>query len=249
MTYSPTPTERLALKTANAALLNSLDPWCDIVSTVVFALGSAQLLQSPETATELERLRLLLNAQPVELTEEQRDALSDAGNRALNDHYHEDLCFCRDWPESCATAGYFPGMWDTGAFDIGLSAVLGLWEAMRAERPLSTGAELQSRELSAALAELKTLRARAAELENATCAHCSCGHAPECPYGECPSCGAPADATGTRIPLHRVGCPLDVPVVPAEARQLEDPHESPLHHDYALGHDLPARADLPESLR
>lgn len=57
MTHSPTPTELLALKTANAALLESKDSFCDMVATVVFALGSAQLLQSPETAGELVSLR------------------------------------------------------------------------------------------------------------------------------------------------------------------------------------------------
>ena len=53
MTHSPTPAELLAIRTGNAALLNSPDSACDIVSTIVFALGSAQLLQSPETAKEL----------------------------------------------------------------------------------------------------------------------------------------------------------------------------------------------------
>ncbi|MGW6566482.1 hypothetical protein [Streptomyces sp. NPDC054975] len=58
---SPTPTEKLALKTANAALLESKDAYCDMVATVVFALGSAQLLQSPETAAELATLRTRVN--------------------------------------------------------------------------------------------------------------------------------------------------------------------------------------------
>ncbi|MBT2449437.1 hypothetical protein J7F03_20565 [Streptomyces sp. ISL-43] len=53
MTHSPTPTELLALRTANAALLNSPDSFCDMVATIVFALGSAQLLQSPTRAAEL----------------------------------------------------------------------------------------------------------------------------------------------------------------------------------------------------
>ncbi|WP_327413187.1 hypothetical protein [Streptomyces sp. NBC_01233] len=57
MTHSPTPTELLALRTANAALLNSPDVYADFASTIVFALGSAQLLQSPETAAELDMLR------------------------------------------------------------------------------------------------------------------------------------------------------------------------------------------------
>lgn len=56
MTHSPTQTELLALKTANAALLTQ-DSSYDFAATIVFALGSAQLLQSPESAAELARLR------------------------------------------------------------------------------------------------------------------------------------------------------------------------------------------------
>ncbi|MFG2747229.1 hypothetical protein ACGFY0_45250 [Streptomyces chartreusis] len=77
MTHSPTPTELLALKTANAALLESNDSFCDLVATVVFALGSAQLLQSPETAAEMAALR----ARVAELETERHstnEALSDA---------------------------------------------------------------------------------------------------------------------------------------------------------------------------
>ncbi|MFB6805467.1 hypothetical protein [Streptomyces sp. NPDC056387] len=70
---------------------------------------------------------------PFELSEAQIDALADAGNRALNDHYHEDLCACSAWPESCVSSGhYFAGNWDTAAFGIGMAAVIGAWEAMRA---------------------------------------------------------------------------------------------------------------------
>lgn len=57
MTHSPTPAELLAIRTGNAALLASVDSSCDIVATIVFALGSAQLLQSPESAAEVQRLR------------------------------------------------------------------------------------------------------------------------------------------------------------------------------------------------
>ncbi|MFF4479508.1 hypothetical protein ACFY1A_21160 [Streptomyces sp. NPDC001520] len=56
MTTSPTPAERAALKVAQAAAMTP-DASYDLVSAVVFALGSAQLLQSPETAAELEHLR------------------------------------------------------------------------------------------------------------------------------------------------------------------------------------------------
>ncbi|WP_097930871.1 MULTISPECIES: hypothetical protein [unclassified Streptomyces] len=94
---------------------------------------------------------------PVELTEQQLDALSAAGNRALNDHYHEDLCYCRSWPTSCeSSGGYFMGTWDTAAFDIGLPAVLGVWERLRNDRHKAKVAELR--------ADNKALRARIAEL-------------------------------------------------------------------------------------
>ncbi|MFF9910659.1 hypothetical protein [Streptomyces sp. NPDC013457] len=90
MTHSPTPTELLALKTANAALLESNDSFCDMVATVVFALGSAQLLQSPETAAELAALR----ARVAELEAERHttnEALSDAAEalRASRDSLFE----------------------------------------------------------------------------------------------------------------------------------------------------------------
>jgi hypothetical protein len=32
-------------------------------------------------------------------------------------------------------------------------------------------------------------------------------------------------------------------IAPTQALQLEDPHDSPLHHDYRVGHDLPTRDD------
>lgn len=54
MTTSPTSAERAALKVAQAATMTP-DASYDLVSAVVFALGSAQLLQSPETAAELEK--------------------------------------------------------------------------------------------------------------------------------------------------------------------------------------------------
>ncbi|MFD4795945.1 hypothetical protein [Streptomyces anulatus] len=95
---------------------------------------------------------------PVELTEQQLDALSAAGNRALNDHYHEDLCFCLEWPISCVSSGrYFMGTWDTSAFDIGLPAVLAVWETLRNDRHAAKVAQLR--------ADNEALRARVVELE------------------------------------------------------------------------------------
>ena len=81
MTHSPTPTELLALKTANAALM-SPDSSYDFASTIVFALGSAQLLQSPETADELARLR----ARVAELEAGRATVLREAANAIVADN-------------------------------------------------------------------------------------------------------------------------------------------------------------------
>jgi hypothetical protein len=57
------------------------------------------------------------------------DQLIDIGNKALNDHYHEGLCACRKWPNSCASTGkYFFGTWDTDAFAIALPAIVAAYE-------------------------------------------------------------------------------------------------------------------------
>ncbi|MFJ7525150.1 hypothetical protein ACIQ1S_09505 [Streptomyces griseus] len=94
---------------------------------------------------------------PVELTEQQLDALIDAGNQTLNDHYHESQCHCDAWPTSCVSSGgYFMGAWDTDAFAIGVPAVLALWETLRNDRHKAKVAELR--------ADNKALRARIAEL-------------------------------------------------------------------------------------
>ncbi|MEW2070023.1 hypothetical protein [Streptomyces sp. NPDC007346] len=98
---------------------------------------------------------------PVELTAQQLEALIDAGNRALNDHYHEDQCHCDAWPTSCVSSDrYFMGAWDTDAFAIGVPAVLGVWESLRTNRDAAKVAELKAEvdrlrgELSDATAEL-----------------------------------------------------------------------------------------------
>ncbi|MFD9569931.1 hypothetical protein ACFWBI_08815 [Streptomyces sp. NPDC059982] len=256
MTHSPTPTELLALRTANAALLTQ-DSAYDFAATIVFALGSAQLLQSPETAAELARLRLLQNAQPAELSEAQVDALADAGNRALNDHYHEDLCLCSAWPESCVSSGnYFAGAWDTAAFGIGMAAVIGVWESMRAPAEADELARLRARvaaleterhETNAALSDaaeaLRADRDRIAELETV--------QARPAPLLYRDAHGDTWRAEGETLTLAAtkaggpvVGRPWTEPHTDV-ARDfgplvsLEDPHDSLLHHTYRLGHDLP----------
>lgn len=62
------------------------------------------------------------------------DTLIDTGNKALNDHYHDELCSCRQWPASCASSrDYFPGAWDTNAFAIALPAIIAAYEKARRE--------------------------------------------------------------------------------------------------------------------
>ncbi|MFD9764763.1 hypothetical protein ACFWXI_14675 [[Kitasatospora] papulosa] len=98
--------------------------------------------------------------QPVGLTEEQAEALINAGNGALSDYYHERQCHCSNYPAGCVTnPGYrrAAGFWDTDAFAIGLPAVLGVWESLRNDRHAAKIAELR--------ADNKQLRARVAELE------------------------------------------------------------------------------------
>jgi hypothetical protein len=66
------------------------------------------------------------------VNDELLDQLIEAGNKALNDHYHEDLCSCDQWPASCASrGGYFFGYWDTNAFAIALPAIIAAYEAQR----------------------------------------------------------------------------------------------------------------------
>lgn len=78
-TPSPTPAERAALRVAQAATMTP-DASYDLVSTVVFALSSAQLLQSPETAAELARLQALdAGVTPWQQATDGLNALVDAG--------------------------------------------------------------------------------------------------------------------------------------------------------------------------
>lgn len=154
MTDSPTAAERAAIREGYSALIRAKSPTSHIVETVTFALSETGQLVAPGGAFELDRLRMLMNAQPAALTEEQIEALVDAGDRALNDYYHERACSCDLWPQSCATdPRYANGYWDTDAFAIGLAAVLGLWEVMRA------AAKFTVAELAAAAADVAALDA------------------------------------------------------------------------------------------
>ncbi|MET9465844.1 hypothetical protein ABZY44_13755 [Streptomyces sp. NPDC006544] len=266
-----------------------------VPATIAVALEAGGWLNTTEAQAELVRLRLLQNAVPAELTEAQTDALAEAGNRALNDYYHDDLCHCSDWPESCATTGgrYFAGRWDTAAFDIGMAAVIGAWESMRAtveadelaglrdaaadvpkvEDPARSldllalmperSAAIVSGHLARLLGEQAQLRARVAELETA--------QAVVGPYP--PKTSYVVEMDGPLSPLSHKRPSLDearknvasyrahFPSAPyrivrwvetsavvesggpaqlgSQRASVEDPHDSPLHHTYRLGHDLP----------
>ncbi|WP_405676714.1 hypothetical protein OG292_19045 [Streptomyces sp. NBC_01511] len=150
------------------------------------ALESACLLQSPESAAELAQLKAqvaglapLQGADPVALTEAQVDALASAGNRAVNDAVHQDLCACDAWPENClSSASYFQGAWDMAGLETALPAVIALWEGMRPDQAAEdvTGANLARWEeeqdtarlrlaLKSAQRGRRRLRAQVAELE------------------------------------------------------------------------------------
>jgi hypothetical protein len=69
-----------------------------------------------------------------ELPADLLDQLIDAGNKELNDYYHERACACSAWPGACLTPGITPGEWDTSAFAIGLPAVIAAYEQAKAQR-------------------------------------------------------------------------------------------------------------------
>ncbi|WP_028814461.1 hypothetical protein [Streptomyces flavidovirens] len=150
------------IRTATNTMAAAATQWngrpAELFAHLADALHSKQLLQPEGAAGQLEGLRALMNAQPAELTEAQMDALVNAGDRAVNDYYHERACSCDLWPSSCHTdPAYAKGYWDSSAFGIGLPAVIGLWEVMRAAGDAG---------------ELGRLRARVAELEaDLTIAH------------------------------------------------------------------------------
>jgi hypothetical protein len=300
MTHSPTPTELLALKTANAALLNSPDSFCDMVATVVYALGLAQLLQSPETAAELERLRARVAELEAQSLRVRTDGLS-AGDRVW--HPYEMARFTvRAAAETLAAPLMFhnrttdeleSGMRVTGVDDSGEivhvdCAPSYLWTrddaAAELERLRTRIAELEAERhstneaLSDAMVALSEARDRIAELEQAA-VEARAALASLCYDLEDPGTAALGalhlvsratvwtdsgrdfgalalarrDATMLRHAATFVrdtysGEWADDAASTIETRAdaverhapVEDPHDSPLHHRYELGRDLPA---------
>jgi hypothetical protein len=165
---------------------------------------------------------------PLELSEQQIEALAAAGNRVVNDATHEHLCMCDGWPEKCVSTGhYYMGAWDVSGLEDALPAVLALWEQMRG-------------------GELERLRVRVAELESerhsTNEALSKAMEAPRAGRGE-------ADGITRRIaPTQALRADAeDVTPQVAKLRGLlagqraavEDPHDGELAHKYRLGRDLP----------
>ena len=239
----------------------------EIGSAAASTLMGLGMLVPQGGAAELERLRSLLNAQPAELTEAQLDVLIDAGNGALSDYYHERQCACSEYPAGCVTNPAYRregGCWDTDAFAIGLGAVLGLWESMRADVAAAELGALRARaaslteslrdaadQVARLESDLGGAAARVAELE-AAAAKVARFCAPRAEYVDnlrnCnPDNGHDYDrwqghAAARRQLSQLLGLPVGWPAedkAPAPHRQQEDPHTSPLHHDYAVSRDLP----------
>lgn len=193
----------------------------EIASEAAATLLGLGMLVPEGGAAELTRLRLLFNAAPAELSVAQTEALADAGDRALNDYYHERACACDLWPESCHTdPSYAKGFWDTDAFSIGMAAVVGLWEAFRASADAAELGRLRAERhaTNAALDDVQVenerLRARlAAET-------CMCPG----PVLSCMGCDACLVChTHQRAEAERAGL---VPVVPVAVAELEAAAES-----------------------
>ncbi|MGV9282175.1 hypothetical protein [Streptomyces sp. NPDC003730] len=116
--------------------------------------ASSEPIRDLETAVrELGALPMPVGPEPqaprsVTLTEEQIEKLTAAGNRAVNDLVHDDLCACDAWPDRClSSGGFFQGYWDWGYLETAVRAVLGMWESVRAgDRVTELEAELHTAE-------------------------------------------------------------------------------------------------------
>lgn len=240
-----------------------------VPATIAVALDAGGWLNLAETAAELVRLRLLQNAMPAELSEAQLEALIDAGNRALNDYYHERACSCSEWPKSCASSVWnFSGAWDTDAFAIGAAAVVGVWESMRAPAEADEIARLRSDRVEdrAQFEEYRTLvatlRARVAELEALTpaaiqtCLKCGAGYYLAHGCAICQFKGILAShqkqAAGLTAAELKQTAPGAYQCQCGHWDNVHGPfcfvevcecgsftHPGPEHHDYRVGRDLP----------
>lgn len=223
MTHSPTPTELLALKTAHAAT-SSKDASYDLVSTVVFALGSAQLLQSPETAAELARLAAANAAH--QRNAERRAAENEALERrarALQEENAELTAHVefrmKDIKRLRARVAELEA--ERGTLVAARDDQIIAWLGKKAREYGTSNRE--ARDKAEAVGRMADKLSRGAV-----------------PLPE----PAPVMGPGQRRLAERTFAELDAThyrrlgiAPPASSR--EDPHDSPLHHAYTTGRDLP----------
>jgi hypothetical protein len=241
--------EELLAEGRRVLWLGIVDNPDEIISAAPQVFIDAGMLVPQNGAAELARFQSLMNAEPLDLTEEQLGALVDAGNGALSDYYHERACACSEYPTTCVTNPAYRrevGYWDTDAFAIGLGAVLAVWEVMRAAVGAGDGSTRTVDEdpIRYSLTEQATAapghigRGQAARFCVA-CTRIADEHLQDMtrrPVVICPGDNVAPDVEA----LHAAsGAVIEVPARPRAA--VEDPHDDPvgLHHDYRIPHDLP----------
>jgi hypothetical protein len=233
MTISPLALK--AKKVIEAAWLRG--PSYDLASQAAFALESAQLLQSPETAAELARLRKY------------------AENRQSREE------------ELLATMGQYDLLTAPDAWALGMTVISHLEGPHRpsAAEELEPGLRRLIEQLQTRVAELEQqlagkdrqadedpityvlpeaaggLTAQELALTPDGTYRCKCGHwdnvhGPFCFAAVC-DCGKFAHATADGGVSPRVRELREL--LAGQRDALEDPHDSPLHHEYRAGRDLP----------
>lgn len=212
-------------------------------ASLAYALESAQLLQSPESAAELERLRRRV----AELETSARGCDGEGCvlphsswcTRAREFAAQHSECTCGEpWKDTPQThAGH---CWLLSPPDDELE-----WHRNRVAELLARVAELEvdlnarGEDLAAAVAGWGRARSRVAELEAANSSLIANRDAQIIAW-----LGKKAREYGTsnrenRAKAEAVARMADKLSRGAVRQPLEDPHDSPLHHDYRLGHDLP----------
>lgn len=201
-------------------------------AALAVALECAQLLQSPAPAATV----------PAPLTEEQVELLADAANRLWADANHDDLCACVDWPERCVN-GHYLDEWRSGAVEVGMSAVIGLWESWRAAVESAELARLRARvdEVERMYTfDTAKLRARVDELEaerhSTNEALDDAAQALRRDRDRIAELETDLDARGQDLAAAMAGWGRARDRAAADAPPN---HEGPEHHDYRLGRDLP----------
>lgn len=209
MTISPLALK--AKKVIEAAWLHGTS--YDLASQAAFALESAQLLQSPETAAELARLRERYVAAPAELTPEQRTTL--AGH--LRDAKPATAALVASLARAVHDVREHEHPKWEDLYCLNLTSFMG-------ER------------MGPVLRRLLDVEARVAELEQQLAAK-------DRPVDEDPITYALTDKAAEVPPAPQADVSRQVEklrtLLAGQRAAVEDPHDSPLHHDYRVGRDLP----------